>query len=388
MKSSRKVPPIRNENGYGFQGRAAYFDGLSPLFLDSGKKLERFSVCYTTYGHPNKDKSNAILICHALTGDQFVAEPHPITGKPGWWSHLVGPGLLIDTDRYFVVCSNILGGCMGTTGPGDINPRTGKPWGITFPIITIRDIVRVQTLLMDHLGIEQLLCVIGGSMGGMQVLEWTSTFPERVFSAIAIATAARLSAQNIALNTVSRLAIMSDPDWLNGEYLEQDVFPSRGLALARQIAHITYHSDNFLQQKFGRRLQEKPDLAYAFDNEFQIESYLNHQGKTFIDRFDANSYLYITRAMDYFDLAMEHGGYLPNAFEKTKTRFCLISFSSDWLFPTHESLVIVNALKKVGAPIFFTEIKSDKGHDAFLLDEPVMNATLKDFLADVAIQRL
>lgn len=387
MASLRKVPPKRDENGYGFQGRAAYFDGSSPLILDSGEKLDRFSVCYTTYGQPNKDKSNTILVCHALTGDQFVAEPHPITGKPGWWSNVIGFGLLIDTNRYFVVCSNILGGCMGTTGPGEIDPRTGRPWGMTFPIVTIRDMVRAQALLMDHLGIEQLLCVIGGSMGGMQVLEWASTFPDRVFSAIAIATAPRLSAQNIAFNAVSRLAIMSDPDWRKGEYLTEGVFPSQGLAIARQVAHITYHSDDVLQQKFGRRLQGKPDPAYVFDTEFQIESYLSHQGETFIDRFDANSYLYITRAMDYFDIAKEHGGYLPNAFQGSKTRFCIISFSSDWLFPTRESLSIVDALKTVGTPVFFTEVISDNGHDAFLLDEPAMNSVLKDFLADISAQR-
>jgi len=387
MANLRKVPPKRDENGYGFQGRAAYFDGPNPLVLDSGKKLDRFSVCYTTYGQLNKDKSNAILICHALTGDQFVAEPHPITGKSGWWSNLIGPNLLIDTNRYFVICSNVLGGCMGTTGPAENNPGTGKPWGMTFPMITIRDMVRAQALLMDHLGIDQLLCVVGGSMGGMQVLEWASVFPERVFSAIAIATAPRLSAQNIAFNTVSRLAIMSDPDWRDGEYLSQGVFPSRGLAVARQVNHITYHSDNLLQQKFGRMLKEKSNPAFVFDAEFQIESYLKHQGETFIDRFDANSYLYITRSMDYFDLAMEHGGYLPNAFKQSRSRFCLISFTSDWLFPTHESISIADALQNVGAPVFFAEIASDSGHDAFLLDEPAMNSALSGFLSDISTKR-
>ena len=351
-----------------------------PILLDCGVEMGPVTVAYRTYGALNASKSNAILICHALTGDQFVADPHPITAKPGWWSDVVGPGKILDTDRYFIICSNVLGGCMGTTGPSDVNPATGKPWGLSFPVITIGDMVQVQARLVDALGIDQLFCVVGGSMGGMQVLEWCANFPDRVFSAIPIAAAARHSAQNIAFHEVGRQAIAADPDWCDGDYQAQGRNPDRGLAVARMAAHITYLSEPALHRKFGRNLQERKGFSYGFDADFQVESYLRHQGSAFVERFDANSYLYITRAMDYFDLAAEHGGVLANAFKGTKTRFCVVSFTSDWLFPTSESRTIVRALNAVAANVSFVEVQSDKGHDAFLLDEPQFHATLRGFL--------
>ncbi|MGE4278726.1 MAG: homoserine O-acetyltransferase [Magnetospirillum sp.] len=359
-----------------------------PIRLDCGVEMDHVVVAYQTYGRLNADKSNAILICHALTGDHYVADPHPLTGKPGWWDDLVGPGKLLDTDRYFLICSNVLGGCMGTTGPKEVNPATGKPWGQSFPVITIGDMVQVQARLVDSFGIDQLFCVIGGSMGGMQVLEWCASLPDRVFSAVPIATAARHSAQNIAFHEVGRQAIIADPDWMGGDYLEQGTTPKRGLAVARMAAHITYLSEAALHRKFGRNLQGDRDaFSYGFGADFQVESYLRHQGSTFVDRFDANSYLYITRAMDYFDLAAEHGGVLANAFKGTKTRFCVASFSSDWLFPTSESREVVHALNAVAANVSFVEIQSDKGHDAFLLDEPEFHATLRGFIEGAARHR-
>ena len=355
----------------------------TPLSLDCGAEISDFPVAYQTYGELNDGKSNAILVCHALTGDQFLAEPHPITGKEGWWELMVGPGKTIDTERYFVICANILGGCMGTIGPKEINPETGKPWGLEFPVITITDMVRCQALLLDHLGIDKVFAVIGGSMGGMQVLEWASMYPERLFSAIPIAAAAHHTAQNIAFHEVGRQAIMADPDWCDGDYLNQGKRPTQGLAVARMAAHITYLSDQSLHRKFGRRLQDRDAITYGFDAEFQVESYLRHQGITFVDRFDANSYLYITRSMDYFDLAAKHGGVLANAFKDTPVRFCVISFTGDWLYPTEENRRIVNALNSVAANVSFAEIESDKGHDAFLLDEPEFHRVLKGFLDGV-----
>jgi len=352
----------------------------TPLRLDCGAELRDFTVAYQTYGDLNADKSNVILICHALTGDHFVSDIHPVTGKPGWWSHLVGPGKTLDTERFFFVCANILGGCMGTIGPKNINPETGHPWGLEFPVITIADMVRAQAMLLDHLGIEQVFSVLGGSMGGMQVLQWAANFPERVFSAVPIATAARHSSQNIAFHEVGRQAIMADPDWCGGDYLNQDRNPTKGLAVARMAAHITYLSDQALHRKFGRRLQDRDTLTYGFDADFQVESYLRHQGITFVDRFDANSYLYITRAMDYFDLAAKHDGELSRAFTGTPVRFCVISFTGDWLYPTEENRRIVHALNSVAANVSFAEVKSDKGHDAFLLDEPEFHRVLKGFL--------
>ena len=356
----------------------------APLALDSGVSLSPFTIAYETYGRLNADKSNVVLICHALTSDQYAASRHPITGKPGgWWSQMVGPGKPIDTDRFFVICQNVIGGCMGTTGPKDIDPRTGEPYGLSFPVITIGDMVRAQAMLLDRLGIKDLFCVIGGSMGGMQVLQWAAAYPDRVFSAIPIATAARHSAQNIAFHEVGRQAIMADPDWRGGAYLSDGKTPTKGLkglAVARMAAHITYLSEAALHRKFGRNLQNREKVTYGFDADFQIESYLRHQGMSFVDRFDANSYLYITRAMDYFDLAADYGGVLANAFKNTRTRFCVVSFTSDWLFPTSDNRQTVRALNAAAADVSFVEIETDKGHDAFLLDEPEMFATLKGFL--------
>lgn len=358
-----------------------------PLVMDCGARLAPWQIAYQTYGELNAARSNAVLVCHALTGDQHVANPHPVTGKPGWWETMVGPGRPIDTNRFFVICSNVVGGCMGTTGPASLNPATGKPWGLDFPVVTIRDMVRAQAMLLDHLGIETLFCVVGGSMGGMQVLQWAASYPERVFAAIPIATAAIHSAQNIAFHEVGRQAVMADPDWRNGRYLEEGVKPAKGLAVARMGAHITYLSEKALHRKFGRRLQDRDAPTFSFDADFQVESYLRYQGEAFVERFDANSYLYVTRAMDYFDLAADHGGVLANAFRGTKTRFCVASFTSDWLFPTSGSRAIVHALNAAGASVSFVEIESDKGHDAFLLDEPELFATTGGFLAAAARAR-
>ncbi|GAA0575974.1 homoserine O-acetyltransferase MetX [Caenispirillum bisanense] len=358
-----------------------------PLRLDCGVDLGPFTIAYSTYGTLNAERTNAILVCHALTGDHYVADPHPVTGKPGWWHEVVGPGCIIDTDRYFVICSNVIGSCMGSTGPKEIDPATGEPWGLRFPVITIGDMVQAQVRLIDHLGIDTLFAVIGGSMGGMQVLEWAHAFGDRVFAAVPIATSYRHSAQNIAFNEVGRQAITSDLDWCGGDYLRHGKRPERGLAVARMAAHITYLSEQALHRKFGRKLQNRAAITYGFEADFQVESYLRHQGSSFVERFDANSYLYITRAMDYFDLAEENGGRLANAFVGTRTRFCIISFSSDWLFPTSESRAIVHALNAVAANVSFVEVQSDKGHDAFLLDEPEFHETLAGFLDGAAEHR-
>ncbi len=358
-----------------------------PFKLDCGAELASIRVAYRTYGSLNAARSNAILVCHALTGDQYAADSHPVTGKAGWWHLMIGPGKPLDTNRYFVISSNILGGCMGTTGPVEIDPASGRAYGLNFPVITIGDMVRVQARLLDHLGIEQLFCVVGGSMGGMQALEWAARFPERVFSAIPIATAARHSAQNIAFHEVGRQAIMADPDWQQGDYLARGTRPTRGLAVARMAAHVTYLSEAALHRKFGRSLQDRSKVTYGFDADFQVESYLRHQGITFVDRFDANSYLYITRAMDYFDLAGACGGVLARAFQGVPTRFCVLSFSSDWLFPTSESRDLVRALSAVGANVSFCEIATDRGHDAFLLDVPEFHRVFAGFLAGAAAAR-
>ncbi len=358
-----------------------------PLALDAGGTLAPLTIAYQTYGALNATRSNAVLVCHALTGDQHVANTHPVTGKPGWWSTLVGPGKPIDTDRLFVICSNVVGGCLGTTGPTSLNPATGKSYGLDLPVITIRDMVRAQAMLIDHLGIETLFCVAGGSMGGMQVLQWASLYPERVFSAMPIAAGARHSSQNIAFHEVGRQAVMADPDWCGGRYLDEGTRPEKGLSVARMAAHITYMSDQALHAKFGRKLQDRAAPTFSFDADFQIESYLRYQGRSFVERFDANSYLYMTRAMDYFDLAADFGGQLAGAFKKTRTRFCVVSFTSDWLFPTSESRAVVHALNAGGASVSFVEIETDKGHDAFLLDVPDMLATTRGFIEAAARTR-
>jgi homoserine O-acetyltransferase len=369
------------------RGGVAEFSAAEPLPLDSGAALGPYSIAYQTYGTLNAEKSNVIIICHALTMDQYVASSHPTTGKPGWWEEVVGPGKPIDTDRYFVICPNIIGGCMGSTGPASINPATGKPYGLDFPVITVRDMVRAQARLIERLGIGDLFCVIGGSMGGMQVLEWAASYGDKVFCAVPIATAPRHSSQNIAFHEVGRQAVMADPDWRHGRYLEEGVSPRKGLAVARMAAHITYLSSKALHEKFGRKLQDRDALTFGFDADFQVESYLRHQGSTFVDRFDANSYLYITRAMDYFDLAADHGGSLAAAFQGVKTRFCVVSFTSDWLYPTRDSREIVRALNAVAANVSFVEIESDKGHDAFLLHEPELFDTISGFLNAAASRR-
>jgi len=358
----------------------------TPLKLDSGAELGPFRMAYRTYGTLNADRSNAILVCHALTGDQHPVDP-PHTHKDGWWSLMIGPGKPLDTDQYFIVCANVLGGCSGTEGPPEIRADTGEPWGLDFPVITIADMVRAQVMLLDHLGIEKLFCVMGGSMGAMQALQLAAAYPERTFAAVPIAGAARHSAQNIAFHEVGRQAIMADPDWRGGAYMQAGTAPRRGLAVARMAAHITYLSEAALHRKFGRSLQDRKGVTYGFDADFQVESYLRHQGSTFVDRFDANSYLYITRAMDYFDLVAEHGGVLAEAFRDTPVRFCVVSFTSDWLFPTSESREVVHALNAAAADVSFCEIESDKGHDAFLLDEPELFAVLRGFLQGCAEHR-
>jgi homoserine O-acetyltransferase len=356
------------------------FGPHKPLRLDAGVTLSPFQIAYKTYGTLNADRSNAVLVCHALTGDQHVASVNPITRKPGWWETMVGPGKPIDTERYFVICSNVVGGCLGTTGPASTNPATGKPWGLDFPVITIRDMVRAQAMLLDELGIETLFAVAGGSMGGMQVLQWAASYPERVFAALPIACATRHSAQNIAFHEVGRQAVMADPEWRQGRYLIEGANPRRGLAVARMGAHITYLSDAALHRKFGRKFQDRDNPTFSFDADFEVESYLRYQGSSFVERFDANSYLYLTRAMDYFDLAADYSGSVASAFKGSETRFCVVSFTSDWLFPTSESRAIVHALNAGGARVSFAEIVTDKGHDAFLLDEPELFAIVRGFL--------
>lgn len=363
------------------------FPASEPLRLDSGALLSPLEIAYKTYGRLNAKRSNAVLVCHALTGDQHLASTHPTTGKPGWWSRFVGPGLPLDPERHFIICTNVIGGCMGSTGPGSTDPATGRPYGLSFPVITIADMVRAQAMLIEALGIETLFAVVGGSMGGMQVLQWAADHPEKLFSAVCIAAAARHSAQNIAFHEVGRQAIMADPDWRGGAYDLYGVKPEKGLAVARMAAHITYLSEPALQRKFGRELQ-RDGLSWGFDADFQVESYLRHQGTSFVDRFDANSYLYITRALDYFDLAASYGGVLAEAFRRARdVRFCVLSFSSDWLYSTSESRDIVRALNAAGCRASFAEISTDKGHDAFFLDEPALDSALRGFLNAAADRR-
>lgn len=378
--SSSKSPAIQRA----LPGRRLEIGKDAPLTLDSGATLAPAVLAYQTYGELNADKSNAVLVFHALTGDQFAAEDHPVTGRPGWWEVMIGPGRPLDTRRFFVICVNVPGGCMGSTGPKEINPATGKPWGLDFPVVTIADMVRAQLRVLDHLGIDKVFCAIGGSMGGMQVLEMAAHHPERLHAAVAVATAAHHSAQNIAFHEIGRQAIMADPDWASGRYLDEGTIPRRGLAVARMTAHVTYLSEPALHRKFGRRLQDRGTLSYGFDADFQVESYLRYQGASFVERFDANSYLYITRAMDYFDLAADYGGVLAQAFRSSPVRFCIMSFTSDWLFPTSEAKRVVHALNAAAADVSFVEIESDKGHDAFLLDEPEFHETLHGFLNGTA----
>ncbi|MAW90014.1 MAG: homoserine O-acetyltransferase [Altererythrobacter sp.] len=349
-----------------------------PLPLDGGGELARPTLAFETYGELNADKSNAILLCHALTGDQYVASQHPVTGKPGWWERMVGPGKPIDTDRYHVICANVIGSCMGSSGPAS-DASDGKPYGMRFPVITIRDMVRALVGLLDELGIEQLHAVVGGSMGGMQALSLAANWPERAARVLVVASTSRHSAQNIAFHELGRQAIMADPRWNNGDYYDVEA-PDSGLAVARMAAHITYLSEEALTAKFGRNLQDRQAKSFGFDADFQVESYLRYQGNGFTQRFDANSYLYITRAMDYFDLAEEHGGKLANAFTGTRARFCLVSFDSDWLYPTSESRHVVRALNAAGAAVSFVELSAPHGHDSFLLDVPALDRVVKGFI--------
>ncbi len=358
--------------------QTAQFDTLN---LDCGASLRGVTVAYETYGELNRERTNAILILHAFTGDAHAGGiDHE--GKPGWWANMIGPGKAFDTDRYFVFCANVLGGCRGTTGPSSINPDTGRRYALSFPVITIRDMVRLQKALVDHLGIPKLLAVAGGSMGGMQALEWAVSYPEMVEACLPIAATARHSAQQIAFNETGRQAIVADPDFNNGEYYEGPP-PARGLAVARMVGHITYMSDESMREKFGRRLRNRETVSYGFDIDFEVESYLRYRGSQFVGRFDANSYLYITKAMDYFD--MTNGApSLAAALEKTQSRFLVISFTSDWLYPSYQSLEIVNALRGRNHDVTYCELSSSYGHDAFLVDVGEQTGIVSGFLARVA----
>jgi homoserine O-acetyltransferase len=352
----------------------------SPLPLECGKSLGPIDVAYETYGQLNEARDNAILICHALSGNAHVAGYHHAEDKkPGWWEPMVGPGKGIDTDQYFVLCSNFLGGCSGTTGPGSVNPETGRPYGLEFPIITIADMVRVQKLLLDRLGIQRLLAVVGGSIGGMQVLQWSIAYPEMMAAAIPVATTTHLGAQSIAFDAVGRSAILSDANFANGQYHHGRV-PGRGLAIARMIGHITYLSEQGMRQKFGRELRSADKYSYDFNSEFAVETYLDHQGQSFVDRFDANSYLYITKAADYFDLPRDYGS-LAAAFARVQARFLVVSFSSDWLFTPQQSEALVDALVTHGKDVSYCNIASSYGHDAFLLENDTLGTFLSNFLA-------
>lgn len=379
--------PHRKEPGSVGLVKKKFFTFAEPpheLALEGGGRLGPVTLAYETYGRLNRDKTNAVLILHALSGDSHAAGRYLESDKhPGWWDNTIGPGKAFDTDRYFVICSNVIGGCQGSTGPSSIDPRTGKRFGLSFPMVTVSDMVNAQVRLIDHLGIERLLAVAGGSMGGMQALQWAVSYPERVVAAIPIATTAKHSPQQIAFNQVGRAAIMADPNFRDGDYYDGEV-PKNGLALARMIGHITYLSDESMQQKFGRRLRGKKTYGYNFfDIDFEVESFLRYKGDTFVDRFDANSYLYITKAIDYFDLSLPYGS-LARAFEKTKSKFLVVSFKSDWLYPPYQSKEIVRALMVNGIDVTYCEIDSRYGHDAFLLDAGEMPRMIRGFLDNVA----
>jgi len=360
--------------------RHTFAEPPNEMPLDSGAKLGPITLAYETYGQLDDARRNAVLICHALSGDAHVAGYHsPSDKKPGWWDALVGPGKAFDTRRYFVICPNCIGGCKGSTGPASVNPATGRRYGRSFPVVTMADMVRAQKALIDHLGIKTLLTVVGGSMGGMQVLEWAIAYPEMVWTAIPIATTPRLTAQGIAFNVVGRQAILDDPNYRDGDYYEHEP-PTRGLAIARMLGHITYLSDESMHQKFGRQLRDKDDYSYEFDVDFEVESYLKYQGQSFVERFDANSYLYITRAMDYFDLAAKYGS-VEEAFRSALARFLVIAFSSDWLYPPYQSKQIVSALRANKLHFAYYEIPSNYGHDAFLLERERITRVISDFLA-------
>ena len=352
------------------------FDAIS---LDNGATIAPVDVAYETYGELNAAKSNAILVLHAFSGDAHAAGISPETGKPGWWDNMIGPGKGFDTNKYFVICTNVLGGCRGTTGPSSINPATGCPYAMSFPVITIGDMVRLQKMLIDWFGIPRLLTVSGGSMGGMQALEWAVAYPDRVVSAIPIASTTRHSAQQIAFNEVGRQAIIADLDWNGGNYYGKQP-PARGLAVARMVGHITYMSDDSMREKFGRRLQGRESVSFGFDVDFEVESYLRYRGSQFVNRFDANSYLFITKAMDYFDLTNGQRS-LAAALERARARFLVISFSSDWLYPSYQSQEIVRALRSRNCDVAYVELQSNYGHDSFLVDVAEQSALVTGFLS-------
>jgi len=364
-----------------------FYHHPSPLVLESGDSLPSLTIAYETYGKLNRERNNAILICHALSGDAHVAGFHEGEDKPGWWDTVVGPGKAFDTDRYFVICSNVIGGCKGSTGPSSENPATGKPYGASFPVITITDMVNAQKLLIDHLGIPQLYAVAGGSMGGMQVLQWTVSYPDSVKKAIVIAATGYSTPQQIAFNEVGRKAIISDPEWNSGNYYDTKSYdapgPVKGLALARMVGHITYLSDESMHAKFGRSLQAKDRIGFDFSTDFAVESYLHHQGDTFTQRFDANSYLYITKAIDYFDLTKD--GSLAKGLEGVHAGFLVISVSSDWLYPPYQSQEIVSALTANECEVRYSEIRSNYGHDAFLLESGQINYLISQFLSRTVV---
>jgi len=363
-----------------------YFKMKGDLNLESGKTLSDVTIAYETYGKLNKEKNNAILVCHALSGDAHAAGRHSGDGKPGWWEIFIGPGKALDSEKYFIISSNILGGCSGSTGPSSINPDTGKTYNLDFPVITIKDMVKAQKKLVESFNIKQLLAVVGGSMGGMQVLQWMVSYPDMVKKAIPIATTGHSSPQQIAFNEVGRQAIITDPNWANGDYYDKDVGPRNGLALARMIGHITYLSDQSMYEKFGRDLKDKEELSYDFSLDFQVESYLHYQGDAFVKRFDANSYLYITKAIDYFDLSIN--GSLIEGFKDVKSKVKVIAVDSDWLYPKDQSKDILMALNANDVDVSYTELKSSYGHDAFLLEGGQLNYIVANFLANTLVEDL
>ncbi len=363
--------------------KTEYFNFAAPpdeLTLQSGEKIGPVTIAFETYGKLDESGTNAILVCHALSGSAHAAGYHSADDKnAGWWDWYIGPGRAFDTDRYFVVCSNIIGGCTGSTGPASVNPETGRPYGMAFPVITVADMVRAQHSLVKHLGIKKLLAVAGGSMGGMQALQWTISYPDEVESCIAIATSASLSAQGIAFNEVGRQAIFNDPNWNNGDYYDGRI-PGDGLSLARMIGHITYLSEKHMHEKFGRNFQRQGMQAVKGSSEFMVESYLHHQGIKFVERFDANTYIYITKAIDFFDLKEEYGGSLVNAFENVEANYLVASFTSDWLYPSDNSKEIVRALRVNGKNVNYTDIETDNGHDSFLLPNELLEKNISNFL--------
>ncbi len=387
MATETPVHIVPDEHSVGFveTRTMTLFGAGAPLRLEGGQTIGPVDVAYETYGTLSPRKDNAIYVCHALTGDAHAAGFHSSEDrKPGWWDGLIGPGKALDTNQYFVICANVVGGCQGTTGPRNTNPLTQEPYALDFPFITVGDMVTVHWELVQALGITKLLAVIGGSLGGMQVLDWSIRFPHSLHAAICLASAARLGAQGISFNAVGRRAIYADPHFNSGKYYAQTEKPRYGLALARMVAHITYLSEASIEKKFGRRLQNSNRFAYELlrETEFQIESYLHYQGKRFVERFDANSYLYLTRAMDYFDLAESTGG-LVAAFQNTSARFLLTSYNTDWLFPTAQAREVVSALIKAGRHVTFTELTSPYGHDAFLIDMEPLREMIDPFLTHV-----